>query len=346
MKTKQANYLYNFYNKDDGDGSPIIVDINGFQVQIGINVVILPGFHILPCPARSGQITVVGSDSFLGKDTSLEEGSVSPNGTILQGKQLFEKEINTALMLVGDDFGRRHEANSCIIHCFKNQMIHHASLMVNCPPSKEAAELINDYALHNQVGLHFNVQDGDALAKCKRENHYDMNVPKSFAAQINSRRAAFFLTMREKKLLQDELKQQIQAFKSTGAVANYFDSHGNIHFKWPVAKTIYKTLLEEGFQYVRVPRSVPSHHKLYDYLFKRRVTKLYKRYFETSDEFLNASDLFSPDIVKYKNHLIEVMAHPFLKNGHFINRRDVSFPVLLAYFRACGISLVTNDCKL
>ncbi len=343
MRIKQTNYLYNFHTEDDGPGSPIIIDIGGFKVQIGINVAIMPGFHILPCPTRVGQITIVGSNSFLGNGESLEEGSVSKNGTILLGKPLFEGETGIRVMLVGDDFGRRSEANACMLHCFQQKIIHHASLMINCSSTKDAVKTINEYNLGSQIGLHFNVQDGDAFVKNKNETHYDVNVANSFAAKTDSKRSAFFLTAREKKILKEELEQQIQAIKAAGIAPRYFDSHGNIHFKWPIAKSIYKILIREGFEYVRVPRNVPSRHKVYDFLFKRRVTKLYRKHFKTSDEFLYASDLFSSNIAKHNNRLIEVMVHPFVNNGRFVNRRDVDFFVLLAYFKACGITLVTKD---
>ena len=343
MKKRPVNYLYNFYTKDDGDGSPIIISIDGFQVQIGINVVILPGFHIEPCKERAGQLTVIGSNSFLGKGASLEEGSASPEGTIIEGEPLFAEGLGIGVMLVADDFGRTPENNASTLDCFQTGILHHASFMANRKENSQAA--INETTgtpYLNKLGLHFNITEGYSLSPLAKDEWYSVNKEGNFGRLINSRRTSFFLLPKEKKHIKDELKAQIQAAKSFGLPLRYFDSHGNIHFKWPIAKMIYKILLESGFEYVRIPRDVHSGHRLYDFFFKRRVIKLYKKRFKTTDEFLNASDLFNSDIKQHAGKTVEVMVHPYTKNGRFINRRDVDFAVLLAYLKACGIELVTK----
>ncbi len=344
MKIKPTSYIYNFYTKDDGDGSPIIIDIDGFKVQVGINVVILPGFHIKPCKERSGQLTIVGSNSFLGKGEFLEEGSVSPEGTILQGQPLFDEDLGIKVMLAADDFGRTHENNVATIDCLDKGFLHHVSLMVNrneC--SEEAKHLIKECNLAERIGLHFNITEGYSLSNLAKDNWYSVNNKNNFGFLINRKRSSFFLFPHEKKQLVDELRIQIETFKSFGLRPHYFDSHGNIHFKWPIAKTIWRILKEEGFKFVRVPRCEKSKHKIYDFLYKRRVTNLYKKHFQTANKFLNASDLLSPAISSHKNQTIEVMVHPYIKNGLSINRRDIGFEALIAYLKSCGIELLNSQ---
>lgn len=344
MKTKPTSYLYNFYTKDDGDGAPIIIEIDGFKVQIGINVVILPGFHVKPCKERTGQLTVVGSNCFLGKGESIEEGAILPEGTILQGEFLFDRETNIKVMLAADDLGRKHEANVAIMDCFDKNILHHASIMVNCPFYDEALEMVRERDLSRQIGLHFNVLDGRPFSALENSPAgYDVNTPNSFAWRINNVRSSFFISRKDKKQLLDELDKQVSMFVQDGFLRTYFDSHGNIHFKYPVAKTIIRYLSKNRFRFVRIPRAVPSHHKLYDIIYKNRVIRMYRKLFSTQDYFLAAKDIFVSNIDKYQNKTIEIMVHPFLKKGCTINRRDVSFPALMAYFRAAGISMVVCE---
>ncbi len=340
MKTKPVNYLYNFYNKDDGDGTPIIIDVDGFKVQIGINVVILPGFYIKPCKERAGQITIVGSNSFLGKGESLEEGSVSPEGTILQGEPLFD-DFGMRAMLVADDFGRTPENNDATLHCLIEGFLHHVSFMVNRNENSEnAIKYIERGESTIKIGFHFNLTEGFAFSRLSKDKWYSVNEKGNFGRTINSRRSSFFLLPREKKQIQDELAAQISSFKTMGLTPRYFDSHGNVHFKLPIAKVVVPIIKAEGFEYIRIPRAIKSNHRLYDWLFKRRVIRLYKKAFRTADEFLNASDLFSTLIKTHRGKTIEIMVHPYIKRGRIINRRDVDFGVLLAFFRACSIQLI------
>ena len=337
MKTKPTSYLYNFYTKDDDDGTPIVIEIDGFEVQIGINVVILPGFHIKPNQERKGQLTVIGSNSFLGKGESIEEGSIWPDGTILQGEPLFKESLGIKALLVADDFGRTPENNAATMDCLKKELLHHVSFMANRREnSEQASSLVGGTPYKSKVGLHFNLTEGYSLSPLAKDKWYSVNEPGNLGRIINSRRSSFFLLPKEKKQILDELKHQIAAFKEYGYKPDYFDSHGNIHFKWPIAKTIYKNLKDEGFKYIRIPRNVKSKHKIYDLFFKQRVIKLYKRHFQTADVFLNASDLFTPSVSNHFGKTIEVMVHPFIKGERYINRRDVGFGALMAYLRAIG----------
>ena len=340
MKTRPIKYLYNFYTKDDGEGSPIVIEIDGYKVQIGINVVILPGFHIKPCKGRAGQLTIVGSNCFLGKGESLEEGSVLPEGTILQGEPLLKEDYGIKVLLAADDLGRKNETNVAIFNCFREGLIHHASIMVNCPFYEEAVTLTKDFDLEEAIGLHFDVLEGEALSKLENRGRYNMNWANTFGYVMNGRRSAFFLFPREKKQLKDELQKQIDAYLSSGLKTLYFDSHGNIHFKYPIAKIVAKEIKGVGFTYVRIPRDESSRHRIYNLLFKRRVINLYRKSFKTSDAFLNAADLLDSSILDRRGQTMEVMVHPFLRNDKVINRRDVSFPVLFAFCKACNIEII------
>lgn len=343
MKEKPTSYLYNFYDKDDGDGEPIIVNFNGYKVQLGINVVIMPGFRIIPSPNHAGSITVIGSNSFIGVNATIKEGDTLVPGTIIKGDQL-PLLSSAKIVLAADDFGRREEANECIQKHFYDWRMHHASLMVNFGSlTNEAVTISEEYKFSDQLGLHFSITDGFPCSSDISEDRFTTNGKSSLGCIANSRRSAFFLLNKEKKLILSELKAQIAKFKELGLQPKFFDSHGNIHFKWPIAKLITPVLVRAGFTNVRIPRTAPSKHKLYDYFFKHRVTNLYKKHFITYDAFINAKDIFALRCKKFDGQTIEIMVHPFIKNRQCINRRDVDLPVLLTYLEAVGASIVTPN---
>ena len=344
MRRKVSSYLYNYYDKDDGKGCSAIIDIGGYKVQIGINVVILPGFRIKPNKNKAGQITIVGSNSFLGVGEALEEGSVSPEGTILGGEPLAEDELDISVILVADDLGRKPENNTAIINCFRAGFLHHSSLMVNRRESTEnAIKTFRGTPYEKQIGLHFNVTEGYSLSRMAAEEWYSVNVKGNLGSIIAKKRTFFFLYPSEKRVIEDELRQQVAVFKSWGLSLRYFDSHGNIHFKLPVAKLVSRVMKSEGHVFVRIPRDEGCRHLLYSRLIKPRVARIYRKRFRTVDFFLNSRDIFKTDLRKYKHKVLEIMLHPYMDNGLLTNRRDVSLDVLMSYFQSRGIKIVKWD---
>lgn len=192
----------------------------------------------------------------------------------------------------------------------------------------------------NQVGLHFNMTEGIPLSPLAKESWYSVNEKGNFGMTIIGKRTAFFLTPKEKRLIRSELRAQIEKYKSLGFKPAYFDSHGNIHFKKPVARIILKTLIEEGFQYVRIPRYEKANHPLYDFFFKRPVIRMYRKHFQTADKFMNATDIFNSVMLEPSDAIYEVMVHPWENDGHLTNRRDVEFNVIEAFCKSAKIKIL------
>ena len=343
MKTsnKHDTFIVNLYiEENDDEPTPVIVPVKNGILAVGKNSVVLPGVSIVP---PSNQPLYIGSNSFLGRQSMLAEAESYPKNTIIQGEPLVDAEVvrRPSIMLAGDDFGRTEVNNRCTMALFCKGLLHHASLMVNRGESTlEAVSLVSGTPWFDRIGLHFNATEGTPLSTLSNEKWYSVNNKGSFGMALVGRRTAFFLSCHEKRLLQDELRQQIAQFKSFGFKPTYFDSHGNIHFKRPIAKAIIKILKEEGFEYVRIPRNEKSKHRIYDYLFKRPVIRMYRKAFKTVDKFLNATDLFSSAILEPSDAIYEVMVHPWEKDGQLTNRRDVEFNVIEAFCEAARITIL------
>ena len=89
---------------------------------------------------------------------------------------------------------------------------------------------------------------------------------------------------------------------------------------------IIPILKKEGFLKARRPSNI-SKGKFLNSLYKKKVTRLYKKNFKTTDFFGSCDDFIHiKNYRKFKNKKIEIMAHPFIdKYGNLINRRDISF---------------------
>ena len=341
MKEKTISYLYNFFDADDGDGSTQLIHIDGFPVEIGINVVILPGFHIHPSEHNRGKTTTIGSHCFLGNGITLEEGSVLPEGTILQGKPLCKPMNPIKVIIAADDFGRTKENNKATECYLSLGLVQKASLMVDRgEDTKDALRIIENGGLQDQIALHFNLTEGHSLSPLAKDRWYSVNAQGNFGQIVNGRRSSFFLKRKEKIQIKDELKLQIETFVQFGLHPTFFDSHGHIHNKWPIAKLITPLLKNAGFTHVRLPRRQGKGHLFYDFFFKRRVINLYRKNFETTDAFINASDLFDSNYRRFERKTIEIMAHPFIKAGKTINRRDIQLEVLMAFLYSIGAEII------
>ncbi len=341
MKTKNVvSYIYNFYNRDDGDGDPITIDINGYKVVLGINVILMPGVTVKPNQKATGKPTIVGSNSFIGKNATLLEGTELPPRSVVEGEMVQSPSLAPKAMLVGDDFGRKGEHNQCVAHLLSKGQLHHASLILNKKEQTDnAIQMLNEHPeWRERVSLHFNITEGYTLIG-DPDFYYSVNLPDSLGRRINAPKASFYLSKKDKQTLIDELKAQINYYKSLGLKPKYFDAHGNVHFKWPIAKAITPILKEAGFEYVRIPRDNKT-HPLYDFFFKRRVTRLYRKNFKAVDAFIYATDIMDSNFAQYNGKTIEIMTHPFMKDGVYINRRDVGYEALFAYLKAIGATLL------
>ena len=273
----------------------------------------------------------------------MEEGSAIPEGTIFQGKPLCNPANPIKAIIAADDFGRTKENNKATEYYLSLGLVQRASLMVNRgEETKDALRIIKNGGLQDQIALHFNLTEGHSLSPLAKDNWYSVNEQRNFGQIINDRFSFLYLKKKDRLLVKDELRRQINAFVQLGLEPTFFDSHGHIHNKWPVAKLIVPLLKSAGFSHVRLPRRQGKKHIVYDLFFKQRVINLYRKNFETIDEFINASDLFDSNYKRFEGKTVEFMAHPFMKNGKPVNRRDIQLEVLMAFLHSIGAEIVSG----
>ena len=246
----------------------------------------------------------------------------------IEKKKKYKKCSNPpSIIVTGDDYGRNYESSEGIRQAFKKGYINHTSVMVN-KDEKDNIDIKNIDI--DKVGLHINLTEGYQSFGDTSIYAYSVNNPDSIARkEFNTRRAFFKLSEEAKQIIEKEVRGQIARYKELGFKCVYFDSHGHIHNKMPIAKIIIPILKEAGFTHARIPMNIKHDHLLFDLLYKTRVTRLYRKNFITTDYFCSCYDyIHIRNLNKYKGKTIEIMTHPYInKELGLVNRRDINFQI-------------------
>ncbi len=134
------------------------------------------------------------------------------------------------IFVTADDFGASPEVNAAIIRAYKEGILRYASLLVDAPAAKAAAEL----ARQNPglgVGLHLNLCDSNpALYGLK-----------------------YFFLPSWRKRLEPEIKRQMEKLKSFGINPTHADGHINIHIHPVIFPALLSVCKKLGVSRVRIP---------------------------------------------------------------------------------------------
>ena len=244
------------------------------------------------------------------------------------------------LIITGDDYGRNHESTIGINKCFDKKYITQTSMMVNCKDSK--SELTNIASTTN-TSLHFNFLEGYRTYNKEPDYFYNVNK-KGIARRLVSKTSFLYLCRKDKTIIKNEIVNQISLFKTMGRKTISFDSHGNIHNKFPVAKMMIKACHKNGFLACRIPNNSNNNHALFKHTYERMMIKKYRKYFITPDYFCSVFDLLHTDLNKFGGKVIEIMTHPYFDKEVLFNRRDISFNQLFDYIGKYNCKLINyND---
>jgi predicted glycoside hydrolase/deacetylase ChbG (UPF0249 family) len=155
----------------------------------------------------------------------------------------------TKLLIVNaDDFGLNSGANRAIIECHQNGIVTSTTLMVNCPGTKEAAELAKENP-ELGVGLHFNLTQGRPLSN-KHTSLTDKDGNFWRRRQFEKKLLAGKIAMDD---VSEELGLQWDVIQSLGISPTHIDSHQHIHVFPGIFKVVSALALGKKVP-VRIPQ--------------------------------------------------------------------------------------------
>ena len=138
--------------------------------------------------------------------------------------------VKRQIFVTADDFGSSPEVNSAVIRAYKEGILRYASLLVDAPAAKAAAEL----ARQNPglgVGLHLNLCGSNpALYGLK-----------------------YFFLPSWRKGLEPEIKRQMEKLKSFGIKPTHADGHINIHIHPVIFPKLLRLCRKYNIPRVRIP---------------------------------------------------------------------------------------------
>ena len=205
-----------------------------------------------------------------------------------------------------DDFGYSPEFNKAIKICFKEGFISSTTIMMNMPYCNNAIEMAFKDGFETSVGLHFNLIEGQPLTqrirKCERLCKDGLLSYK--------RNSVFFWSREEKLAIKEEFEAQLYALIDSGITPTHIDSHQHSHTELPIFNIIKDSILDAGINKIRLSRNVGISKTR---IFAKRIVNSYIRSFGfKTTRFFN--DISQPEINQSLDN-IEIMCHPFLKNG-------------------------------
>lgn len=239
-------------------------------------------------------------------------------------KHKFANELN--VIVTGDDYGRNFESSEGIRLAFQKNYIQRASVILN-KDEKDSLDL--ESVDLNKINLHINLTEGYQSYGDTNFYAYSVNDKNSIAyKEFNSKKSFIKISDEGKTIIKKEVKAQVEKYKKLGFNNSFFDSHGHVHIKLPIAKCIIPILKEEGFVFCRRPTNLYNKN-LFSFGYKMLVSRLYKKQFKTTDYFCSCYDFIHiKNYRKFKNKTIEIMTHPFFGKFGLVNRKDIDFQSL------------------
>lgn len=169
------------------------------------------------------------------------------------------------IILCADDFGQNPAVSAGIIDLIAAQRLSATSCMTNSSAWLSQASKLKPYIGQVDIGLHFNLTEGRALAQLPQL------APQGKLPTLMTLIAKSQLRLISKREVVAELTAQLQAFKQAmGCLPSYIDGHQHVH-QFPVIREalveVYAQYYPEKTAYVRILNFKPRD-------FKARVLRI------------------------------------------------------------------------
>lgn len=155
------------------------------------------------------------------------------------------------IVLCADDYGQAPEISQAIITLIQYGRLSATSCMVNSPFWQEHAKWLQPYKGQIDIGLHFNLTEGEPLSKPFSLLYGNQGIPLSQLL----RKA--LLRRLDKASIVAECHAQLDYFEDAlGFKPRYIDGHQHVH-QFPVVREamleVYEERLHEKQAYIRLP---------------------------------------------------------------------------------------------
>ena len=222
-------------------------------------------------------------------------------------------------ILNADDFGSTEAINESIVYGFTHGYLDRTTIMVNKPYFEQACTLAEQYGFKDKVGLHINITAGKPLTATSFI-YSDFYSPKGvFSGNIYARRKLhFYIPKKERVMIEEEIRAQIQKYLDAGFTLRHADSHGHVHTYPSILSIVLKELKIAGFKSLRISANLTDNNlkRLWKALLNRLINRFNKKNNRQCDYFdaFSMCEKYYPQM-QGEDGVCEIMLHPNIWDG-------------------------------
>lgn len=225
------------------------------------------------------------------------------------------------LIVNADDFGLDENSTKAIMQCFQEDLITQTTLMVNMPWCDRAVSEARKAGCLNRIGLHVNLSEGFPLSEPIKSCPHFCDDDGCFNGEVRRKlKYRFFLSRKERKAVEIEIRAQMEKFMSLGLPMRHCDSHGHVGAYLSILPIFLRCATAYGFKSTRIWLNITGNH------LGAPLTPAKRLYCRTVERLVRKSGLSKTDYLGYAWDLsripqavcadvvVEVLCHPNYRN--------------------------------
>lgn len=215
----------------------------------------------------------------------------------------------------GDDFGISKSVNSAIAEAFEKRLINRTTLMVNMPDAAGAMELARENHFDDRVGLHLNLTSGVPLTAGIASDPVMCTSDGEFSARFaRNLRTRFFLPKKTRKNVEEEIRAQLDKYRSIGGTLWHIDSHHHVHTDPSVWLILKRVINDYPVTSIRIGRNMYRGGNPLMRLYKLILNASIRKHCSTGTGYFGSAADYETYMQgadeDFTHEEIEIMVHP------------------------------------
>lgn len=211
-----------------------------------------------------------------------------------------------------DDYGHDENRTRAIQAAFRMGAITATTAMANRPFFEQAMREAREQGFLADVGLHFNLTEGepltDEMRSCRMLCNEHGQYTAAFHRQLKTR---LYLPDNVRRAIRAEAEAQIVRYLDCGGTLMHLDSHHHVHTDFSVAGPLYAVAQKYGFRSARRSRNFGRRLGLGKNIYKYFWNAYAGRRLSFSTQWFGAFGDFKKSYRSLPSEaLVEVMIHP------------------------------------
>jgi len=176
------------------------------------------------------------------------------------------------------------------------------------PGFEEACEIVKESKLHECIGVHLNLMEGQPLTNGIRSFKRLCNEVGFFSGSLEG--SHFKFTPEERKAVTAELIAQIEVLEKKGIKPTHIDSHHHFHNSLSFFPIVIRIARMKNIKAIRLNPNCYEHLPIYKRIYKLSYNTVLFFYGMAKTDYLCAIDDIERVLPNVKKGILEVIVHP------------------------------------